>query len=136
MRHLATGLEDAALWGAIDEAARGLEAIERLARQIAQGFAMLDTPKGPVAYVDASAHHGAYDKTMLLLMGQERARIAVVLDRDNVTLAAPFDSGVSFLDLLSLSGGMPTLVSVGRARLAEALRLLGVAEADVQRVVP
>jgi hypothetical protein len=70
------------------------------------------------------------------LAGQERARVAVVLDRDNVTLAAPFDSGINFLELLGLSGGMPTLVSVGKGRLTEALRALGVAEADIARVTP
>lgn len=48
--------------------------------------------------------------------------MAVLVDRDTMTLAAPFDSGVNFLEILGLSGGMPTLVSVGKARLAEALR--------------
>jgi hypothetical protein len=136
VRHLAGGLEDPSLWQSIDEAARELDASERCAREIAAGYALLETPRGRVAFVDASARHGRYDKTLLLLMGQERARVAVVLDGDNVTLAAAFDSGENFLSLLGLSGGMPTLVSVGRSRLAEALRLLGVSEADLQRVIP
>lgn len=136
VRHLAGGLEDPSLWQGIDEAARELDAAERCTREIAGGYAILDTPRGRVAFVDASARKGRYDKTLLLLMGQERARIAVVVDGDNVSLAAAFDSGENFLSLLGLSGGMPTLVSVGRARLAEALRLLGVSEADLQRVIP
>jgi hypothetical protein len=86
------------------------------------------TPK--VAWVDASAHHGSYDRTTLLLEGQARAGVAVVRDRDSVTLAAPFESGIDFLALLRLSGGMPTVVSVPAKRLDEALRVLGVSKAD------
>jgi hypothetical protein len=136
VRHLASGLSDASLWQPIDEAAAALESAERGARRVAERYQLLDAPGGRVAFVDASQHHGAYDKTLLLLLGQERARVAVVLDRDNVSLAAPFDSGVSFLELLGLSGGMPTLVSVGKSRLHEALQALGVADADVRRVIP
>jgi hypothetical protein len=83
-----------------------------------------------MAFVDATAHHGRYDKTQLLLIGQERASIALVIDTDNVTLAARYGSGVSFLTLLDLSGGMPTLVSIPKKRLADTLAKLGVAAAD------
>ena len=48
-----------------------------------------------------------------------------------LTFAAPFDSGINFLDLLGLSGGMPTLVSVGKERLAEALERLGVPKSEI-----
>ncbi len=78
-----------------------------------------------VAFVDATAHHGKYDKTQLLLIGQERAGLAIVLDLDTVSLAARYGSGVSFLELLGLSGGMPTLVSIPKKRLGEALEKLG-----------
>ena len=88
-----------------------------------------------LAYVEASEHHGRYDKTQLLLTGQERASIALVVDRDNATLAAAYDSGVSFLSLLGLSGGMPTLVSFPRKRLADALTALGVAADDRARLL-
>ena len=88
-----------------------------------------------VAYVDATAHHGKYDRTQLLLIGQERASLAVVVDTDNVTFAARYGSGVSFLELLGLSGGMPTLVSIPRKRLAESLGRLGCGAADIQRLV-
>jgi hypothetical protein len=72
-----------------------------------------------------------YDKTGLLLSGQERASVALLVDQDTLTLAAPFDSGINFLELLGLSGGMPTLVSVGKDRLAEALAKLGVAKSEI-----
>jgi hypothetical protein len=63
-------------------------------------------------------------------MGQERAKVAIVLDQDNLSLSARFDSHVNFLTLLGLSGGMPTLVSVGKDRLGEVWRRLGVSPAD------
>jgi hypothetical protein len=141
VRHLAGGLEDASLWAPIDRAAAALGPIEELTRRIASGYVVVDVrpPSGvpeairSLSLVDATAHHGQYDKTQLLLLGQERANLALVLDRDTVTLAAPYDSGVSFLDLLGLSGGMPTLVSIPKKRLAEALRSLGVVESEVAR---
>ena len=66
------------------------------------------------------------DKTLLLLLGQEREPVSVVLDRNNVSVAARFDSGRNFVELFGLEGGMPTRVSVPRPRLAEVLRALGV----------
>jgi hypothetical protein len=142
VRHLAGGLEDASLWESIDRAAAELAPIEELTRQIASRYRLVPLPAGQVvpanvhslAFVEATAHHGKYDKTLLLLLGQERASLAVVLDMDTLTLAAPFDSGVSFLELLGLSGGMPTLVSVPKARMPEALAKLGVDVAETARL--
>ena len=54
---------------------------------------------------------------------------------DTVSLAARYGSGVSFLELLGLSGGMPTLVSIPKKRLAEACEKLGVTDGDRQRLV-
>jgi hypothetical protein len=142
VRHLADGLVDASLWEAIDQAAAELAPIEAATRRIAEGYRVVDVhPAGAfpaairsLAFVDATAHHGKYDKTQLLLIGQERAGIAMVIDLDTVTLAARYGSGVSFLDLLGLSGGMPTLVSIPKKRLPEALEKLGVPAGDVQRL--
>jgi hypothetical protein len=133
VRHLAEGLRDPSLWEAVDRAAAELAPIEALTRRIADGYRVVDvrpTSGLPatvhsLAHVDATAHHGKYDKTLLLLLGQERAGLAMVLDLDTVTLAARYDSGVSFLDLLGLSGGMPTLVSIPKKRLEEAVEKLG-----------
>ncbi len=143
VRHLADGLKDASLWTPIDRAAAELDSIEELTRGLAAGYRVLDLratgqlPQGirSLAYVDATAHHGAYDKTQLLLIGQERASLAMVLDLDTVTVAARYGSGVSFLELLGLSGGMPTLVSIPKKRLRDALQRLGVAEDDIGRIV-
>jgi hypothetical protein len=146
VRHLADGLGDASLWEAIDRAAAELGPIEERTRAIATGYVVVDIrPQGgprlpehvrSLAFVDATAHHGQYDKTQLLLAGQERASLAMVLDMDTVSLAARYGSGVSFLDLLGLSGGMPTLVSIPAKRLGEALQKLGVSAADAQRLAP
>jgi hypothetical protein len=133
VRHLADGLVDASLWEAIDQAAAELAPIEAATRRIAEGYRVVDVhPAGAfpaairsLAFVEATAHQGKYVKTQLLLIGQERAGIAMVIDLDTVTLAARYGSGVSFLDLLGLSGGMPTLVSIPKKRLAEALEKLG-----------
>ncbi len=84
--------------------------------------------------MDASEAHGRYDKTVLLLLGQQRAEVAAVVDRDTVSFAAPFDSGVSFLRILGLSGGMPTLVSIPKTQLGDALRKLGAGSDDVMRL--
>lgn len=133
VRHLADGLDDPSLWIPIDEAARELASHEARARELAREYALFEVRSFPnrVAILDASAHHGKYDKTTLLLLGQERATVALLLDRDTLTLAAPFDSGVNFLELLGLSGGMPTLVSVGKDRLKDALTRLGLSSGDV-----
>ena len=142
VRHLAGGLEDASLWGAIDSAAAELGAIEEITRRIAVGYRVVDVRAGQalpadvrsLAAVDATERHGKYDKTQLLLLGQERASIAMVLDMDTVSLAARYGSGVSFLELLGLSGGMPTLVSIPKKRLGEALDKLGITAADAERL--
>jgi hypothetical protein len=140
VRHLASGLSDESLWTPIDRAGAELEAVERTTSELARGYRRIDIPKPlvagctSIAYLDISgrADKGArYDKTSLLLHGQERASVALVVDGDTLTLAAPFDSGINFLALLGLSGGMPTLVSVRKDRLAEACARLGVPASDL-----
>jgi hypothetical protein len=143
VRHLAAGLEDASLWSGVDRAAAELDGIEEVTRQIAAGYVVVDLrPQArlpaavrSLAFVDATAHHGQYDKTQLLLLGQERAGVAAILDLDTVSFAARFDSGVSFLELLGLSGGMPTLVSIPKKRMRDALEKLGISPSDLARLV-
>ena len=139
VRHLASGLSDTSLWEGVDQAAAELAPLEELTRKIATAYKRVELRSGTalpegvrsLAFVDATAHHGAYDKTLLLLLGQERASVSVVLDQDTLTLAARYDSGVSFLEVLGLAGGMPTLVSIPKARIHEALRKLGADESAV-----
>lgn len=123
VRHLATGLSDASLWQPIDKAAEDLIPIERETRLAAERYQRF--PPG-VAYVDLGTEYTRIDKTLLLLLGQEREPVSVVVDRDNVSVAARFDSGLNFVTLFNLGGGMPTRVSVPRTRLKYVLQALGV----------
>jgi hypothetical protein len=128
VRHLTTGLEDATLWEPIDRAGAELEPVERETRRAAQSYRRL--PPG-VAFVDVSNGYGRIDKTLLLLLGQEREPVSVVADRDNVSIAARFDSGFNFLELFGLEGGMPTRVSLPRKRFADVLARLKVDPAEI-----
>jgi hypothetical protein len=124
VRHLSTGLADPGLWELIDQAAAELAPVEQATRRAAKDFVRV--PPG-VAFVDLErADYGKIDKTLLLLLGQEREPVSVVCDKNNVAVAAAFDSGRNFLELFGMSGGMPTRVSVPRARTREVLEKLGV----------
>ncbi len=126
---LHAGLEGS--WRLVDEAAAELVPKEREAERLAGHY---ERAGGDLALVDVDrAGRARYDKTLLLLLGQERAAMAVVVDGDTATFAAPYDSGVDFLARFGLSGGMPTLVSIHRAHLADALRALGADEAVIAR---
>lgn len=140
VRHLASGLEDDSLWKTIDAAGAELDAVEKVTNELARGYKRIDISKPKVAGVTSIAYldvtsldtkKARYDKTTLLLLGQERASIALLVDGETLTFAAPFDSGLNFLDLLGLSGGMPTLVSVQSDRLEEALARLGVPATEI-----
>lgn len=130
VRHLATGLSDASLWQPIDAAGAELLPLEAEARRLARDYERLEPS---IVIVDATNRKGPYDKTLLLLLGQERAKIAVVIDADNVTFAAAFDSGLNFLESFGISGGMPTVVSLQRTKLVGALQALGVKPDETMR---
>lgn len=121
VRFLAEGAGDKGLLGPIEDAAAVFRNHEEEARRLA-GFYEVENN---VALVDASAARTHYDKTLLLLLGQERAQVSVVYDKTTVTAAARFDSGVDLLEMLGLEGGMPTRVSVSVGRLGFVLERLG-----------
>jgi len=123
VRHLANGLEDDGLRKEIERNAAQLEPIERETRRIAQGYVRLSPG---VAAIDVTGHRDTVDKTLLLLLGQELEPISLVVDRETVSVAARFDSGINFLRLFGLSGGMPTRVALPRTRLRQILSKLGV----------
>jgi hypothetical protein len=122
VRFLAEGAYDRGLFEVVEQAAAIFRNHEDEARRLATDYAL----HGDVALVDASRARAHYDKTLLLMLGQERARISVVVDKTTVTAAARFDSGVDLLDTLGLEGGMPTRVSVAASRLEFVLERLGV----------
>jgi hypothetical protein len=89
-------------------------------------LAGLYEPRGRAVYVDAQRHaRGPFDKTDLLLAGQALAAVAIVRHAGYIILAAGFDSGIDFVKLFALGGGMPTRVSLPEARLDEVLSKLG-----------
>jgi hypothetical protein len=128
VRHLVCGLKDMGLWRTITSAAGELRPIEQATRRAAASFRQVAPG---LALVDVTQNPDRLDTTLLLLLGQEREQVAVVVDKNNVHVAARFDSGKNFLTLLGLPGGMPTRVAVPRAHAREALRKLGVDEAVV-----
>jgi len=106
---LAGGAENAETLGEIELAGRPYRQLQQAAAALAMQFvrAAKDT-----VLVTVPPDWPSYDRTHLLLLGQSQARIAAVLDRDTLTFAAHYKSGINFLTLFGLSGGMPTVVSV------------------------
>jgi hypothetical protein len=120
VQHLVEGLRPGTHRDLIDEAARAFEQREQGTTALAERFVM----RGRVAYVDARGRGESYDKTDLLLRGQDRAEVSLVHDTGMLTVAARYDSGWDFVALLGLGGGMPTRVSVPEKRLSEVLRVI------------
>lgn len=127
VRSLVGGLTDRELFASIEQTAREIIPIEKETRRAAQAYRRFSRRGGgSVALVDVTHGYRTLDKTELLLLGQQLEQISIVVDEHNVTMAAPFDSGVNFLQLLGLDGGMPTRVSVARSQLDEVLSKLSV----------
>lgn len=120
VRFLARGASDRGMFESIEKAAEALRPYEDEARRLAKEYCF----EGDVAVVDARRAKTKYDKTLLLLLGQERAPISVVHDATTCTVAARFDSGIDLLDLLDLQGGMPTVVSVSASQVDDVLERL------------
>lgn len=114
VRYLVGGAVDTEHAGVIAEAAREFDAMEKETTRLGE----LYEPRGRAVYVDAQRHaRGPFDKTELLLLGQARAEVAVVRHAGYITVAAAFDSGIDFLKLFELDGGMPTRVTLPEKQL-------------------
>lgn len=120
VRFLVGGATDRGLFEPIVQASEALVAFENESHRLAERYQIM----GRVAVVDARDRRGPYDKTLLLLIGQERAPISIVYDETTLTAAARFDSGIDLLRLLELEGGMPTRVSVSPKRLDDVIKRL------------
>jgi hypothetical protein len=121
VKWLVGGCKDKALGEDIAEAAADFDRMNAETLRLAS----LYERRGRAVYVDAGhLMRGAYDKTQLLLEGQKLAAVAIVRDAGAVTVAAAFDSGLDFVRLLELGGGMPTRVSLPESRLEEVLQKL------------
>jgi hypothetical protein len=128
---LVDGAPERGDWARVDAAAAKLDPLERAAERLAARYQRVGAE---LVLVDVAGEGGAYDKTTLLLLGQRLGRMAAVIDGDTATFAAPFDSGVDFLERFGLSGGMPTRVSIRRSALGAALIALGVDPAEASRI--
>jgi len=108
----------------IGEAAAEFDQRDRGTRTLARRFVR----RGRVAFCDVDQRI-SYDKTALLLLGQELAEVAVVRDSGMITIAADFASGWNFVTLLGLEGGMPTRVTLPEGRLDDVLAAINTAPA-------
>jgi hypothetical protein len=103
------------LWDEIELAAREIDPLLDESRRLADRYVLREG----VAYVEAQGK--PFDKTELLLLGQERAPVAVVRDAGSLTIAADFESGFDFVRMFQLGGGMPTRVTVPEGRYTEVM---------------
>jgi len=108
VQFLVGGMKPGAHDDVIAEAAAEFERRDARTRELARHF----TIRGRVAVVDTAGAQGQFDKTDLLLAGQDRAPVAIVRDSGMLTIAAAFDSGWDFVALFELGGGMPTRVTI------------------------
>ena len=106
-------------WEEIERAARLIDPLLDQARKIAERYQI----EGNVAYVEARSS-APYDKTELLLLGQQRAAVAVVRDSDRCPSRPISSPGWISIKLFDLGGGMPTRVSVPESRLEEVMQKL------------
>jgi len=120
VRYLVEGQRPGVERESIVDAAEDFERMAAEARTLAEGYVV----EGDVAFVEVVSSTPRFDKTELLLLGQAKATVSVVLDAGNATIAAPFESGLDFVDLLDIGGGMPTRVNIPRKRLTEALETI------------
>jgi hypothetical protein len=122
VRWLVDGCVDKGFNAELDEAAAEFDAKAGETARLASLFER----RGRAVYVDAGhLAKGPFDKTELLLAGQALAPVAIVEESGTITVAAAFDSGLDFVKMLELGGGMPTRISVPAARLAEVLARIG-----------
>lgn len=120
VKYLVTGQPKGIEDQAIDTAAADFRRRADAAKVLADRFRV----EGDVAVIEVGARTPAYDKTELLLLGQEQATVSVVVEAGNATIAAPFESGLDFVALLDLGGGMPTRVNIPEKRVPEALAII------------
>ncbi len=113
----------------IAEAAADFDRMAAAAQRLARDYVV----EGDVAYLEVTSSDPTFDKTELLLLGQKLATVSVVLDAGNATIAADFDSGLDFVAMLDLGGGMPTRVNIPQKRLHDALRKIRAALVDRAR---
>lgn len=120
IRFLVSGQRPGVELDTIQEASAEFAKSARGAQELAKQYQIV----GKVALLKIPAKRPPFDKTELLLLGQKRALVAIVVDGGNMSIAADFESGLNFLELFSIGGGMPTRVSLPEKRLPGVLEIL------------
>lgn len=118
---LANGAQDPLFLAEAQALGADYLALERNARNLADRY--VEVSPG-VLLVEVSEAGVEFDRTLLLLLGQQRGKVAVMVNGESSTFAAHYRSGINFLTLFNLSGGMPTVVSIRSSQLENALRTL------------
>jgi hypothetical protein len=113
----------------IRDAAREFETRDARTQELAKRY----TIRGRVAVVDTQGSAGQFDKTDLLLAGQQKAPVSIVRDSGMLTIAAAFESGWDFVSLFELGGGMPTRVTIPEQKLDTVIGKINDAPAPVPR---
>lgn len=129
VQYLVGGMKPGSHDDVIRAAAAEFERRDAVTQALAQRF----TIRGRVAVVDTQGAAGPFDKTDLLLAGQEKAPVAIVRDSGMLTIAAPFDSGWDFVALFAIGGGMPTRVTIPEVKLDDVIAKINGAPPPVPR---
>lgn len=122
IQYLVARTRDREHWDEIEAAARMIDPLLDEAKRLAGQYQIKDG----VAYVRVDGSN-PYDKTELLLLGQTLATISVVHGSGSLSIAADFESGLDFVTMFAMGGGMPTRVSVPESRLQEVMQKLAAA---------
>ena len=129
VQYLVEGMKKGVHDDVIREAAAEFERRDAATQMLAQRY----TIRGRVAVVDTQGSAGQFDKTDLLLAGQQKAAVSIVRDSGMLTIAAPFESGWDFVALFELGGGMPTRVTIPEQKLDAVIKKINDAPAPVPR---
>jgi hypothetical protein len=125
VQFLVGGMKPGAHDDMIADGAAEFERRDAATRELATRY----TIRGRVAVVDTAGAGGPFDKTDLLLAGQQRAPVAIVRDSGMLTIAASFESGWDFVAMFELGGGMPTRVTIPEQRLETVIQKINDAPA-------
>ncbi|MBS1119650.1 MAG: hypothetical protein H6Q90_1878 [Deltaproteobacteria bacterium] len=130
VQYLVGGMKPGVHHDLIGDAAAEFERRDAHTRALSNQF----TIRGRVAVVDTAGMSGQFDKTDLLLAGQQKAPVSIVRDSGMLTIAAAFDSGWDFVALFEIGGGMPTRVTIPEAKLDDVIRKINQAPEPTPRV--
>ncbi len=129
VQFLTGGMQSGVHDDVIRDAAAEFERRDAKTQELAKRY----TIRGRVAIVDTAGASGQFDKTDLLLAGQQKAAVSIVRDSGTLTIAAPFESGWDFVALFELGGGMPTRISIPELKLDQVVAKINDAPAPTPR---